>query len=130
MRGHPDEPTLVRWLESEKPARVGRHLRECDQCLDRLDELSGLDGGLRSGLDSMSAPPTDLGDRTTGGVHERLAAEEAAAAFVELFALPWRTMSVLVDPAAPARREASALAVDVDVPASDDSDDDGERTDG
>ncbi|MFP3905996.1 MAG: hypothetical protein ACLFRV_05720 [Acidimicrobiales bacterium] len=128
MRGHPDEQTLLRWLESEKPARVGRHLRECDQCLDRLDELSGLDGGVRSGLDSVSAPPADLGDRTSGGVHERLAAEEAAAAFVELFALPWRTMSVLVDPAAPPRRAATTAAVDGDGPASDDAHDDGERT--
>ena len=131
MSDHPSDDVLGRWLETAKPSRVGRHLEECEQCLDRLDELSDLGGGLRSDLDSVSAPPIDLRERTTGGVHERLAAEEAAAAFAELFALPWRTMSVLVDPSSPIGETGGtaevAATVDSTTTTSDDSHEDGEN---
>lgn len=130
MSDHPSDEVLGLWLETAKPSRVGRHLEECDRCLDRLDELSDLGGGLRSELDSVSAPPIDLRERTTGGVRERLAAEEAAAAFAELFALPWRTMSVLVDPSSPIGETVAAegaAMVDSATTTSDDSHEDGEN---
>lgn len=124
MSRHPNDDVLARWLESGKPARVARHIESCDPCLERLDALSVLADGVRSGLDDASAPPVDLHARTAGGVHGRLAAEEAAAAFVELFALPWRTAAAILDPGT------FGPVVDSAAQASNDSDDDGEQTDG
>lgn len=137
MNAHPDDQALLQWLETNRPTKVGRHVEACDECLDRVDALSGLDGEVRAGLDSASAPPPDLGARTSGAVHGRLAAEEAVASALDLFAIPWQTLSVLIDPDAPPRADARA-----DRPGSgpqaptafehDDEPDDehGERTDG
>jgi hypothetical protein len=122
MSDHPDDSTLVSWLETGKPGRVGRHLDDgCEACLDRLDALSDL-GEMRTELASASAPPDDLQRRTTGGLQGRLAVEEAVATLFELFTIPWRTASVLLG-----GRERPV----VDSPAvtGHDSDDDGEHTD-
>ena len=97
MTRHPSDEALVRWLESGKPRRVGRHVEECGACLERVEEVSDLDGGLVTHLESASAPPPDLHVRTTGGVQGRLAAEEALAAALELFAIPWQVASTLLD---------------------------------
>jgi hypothetical protein len=129
MTRHPNESTLVTWLETDKPSRVGRHVEHCDECLARVDELSGLDPATLSGLSAASAPPTDLQERATGATQGRLATEEAAAAFVELFALPWRTLAVMVDPGH-SREPGRQTGVDPAVTSNDDSDDDGERTHG
>jgi hypothetical protein len=122
MSDHPDDRALRAWLETGKPARVARHLDDgCETCLDRLDSLSDL-GDIRDELETVSAPPDGFQPRTTGNVQSRLAAEEAAIAFLELFTLPWRTASVLFDGAT--RRE-----VDAPLPNGHDSDDDGEHAD-
>jgi hypothetical protein len=122
MSDHPDDHALVSWLESGKPARVGRHLEDgCDSCLDRLDTLSDL-GDVRGGLAEVSAPPDDLHRRTTGGLQGRLAAEEALVAFVDLFTIPWRTASVLLG-------DRDRPVIDADPVTGHDSDDDGELTD-
>jgi hypothetical protein len=97
MSGHPPDARLLSWLEHGRPNRIGRHVEACDQCMARVEALSDLDGRLVSGLESVSAPPDDLLTRTTGSVQGRLAAEEAVAAFIDLFALPWQTATVLVD---------------------------------
>lgn len=97
MTRHPREDVLVAWLESGRPHRVGRHVEACEACLERVEAASGLDGGLLIGLESASAPPPDLHARTTGGVQDRLAAEEALAAVLDLFAVPWRTAAALLD---------------------------------
>lgn len=96
---HPRDDLLLRWLESGRPRRVGRHVEECDVCMARLEAVSDLDGGLLSDLESASAPPSDLHTRTTGEVADRLAAEEALASVLELFAVPWRTATSILDPA-------------------------------
>ena len=101
MTAHPGPEVLLGWLESGKPARVTRHVNGCPSCLEQLDGLSDLDGGLRLGLDAASAPPQDLAHRTSHGVRDRLAAEEALSVVAELFALPWNTLSAMAhrDPA-------------------------------
>ena len=129
MTRHPDEPTLLAWLETDKPGRVGRHVEGCDECLTRVDELSGLDSTTVSGLSAASAPPTGMQARATGAAQGRLAAEEAAATFVELFAIPWRTLTVMVDPGS-SRDPDRRTGVDPAPTASDDSNDDGERIHG
>jgi hypothetical protein len=97
MTRHPSDDALVQWLESGKPRRVGRHVEACDGCLARVEVVSDLDGGLVTTLESASAPPPDLHRRTAGGVQGRLAAEEALAAMLELFTIPWRAASALLD---------------------------------
>lgn len=96
---HPPDEVLVRWLETGRPRRVGRHVEDCDECMERLDVVSDLDGGLITGLQSASAPPADLHARTTGGVSDRLAAEEALSSVLDLFTVPWRTAASILDPA-------------------------------
>jgi hypothetical protein len=123
-RGHPTDEVLLGWLDSAKPGRVGRHLDECEQCLDRLDQLSAFDTGFRHQLDSASAPPVDLVRRTTGGAHGRIAAEEALSTLVDLLGLPWQTAVVMFD-----TTPASAVVVDATAETSDDSDDE-EHADG
>lgn len=100
MTRHPDDDQLARWLDTGRPARVARHLEECEECLERVEERTALVGPLVETLDTASAPPSDLPERTTGGVRARLATEEAAGAFVDLFAIPWQFASVMVDPTA------------------------------
>lgn len=96
---HPRDDALVRWLETGRPRRVGRHVEGCDLCMERLEAVSDLDGGLITGLESASAPPADLHARTTGGVSDRLAAEEALASVIDLFTVPWRTAASILDTA-------------------------------
>lgn len=96
---HPPDEVLVRWLETGRPRRVGRHIEECDVCMERLEDVSDLDGGVLTGLESASAPPADLHARTAGGVSDRLAAEEALSTVLDLFTVPWRTASSILDPA-------------------------------
>lgn len=105
MSRHPTDPRLMRWLESGRPRRVGRHVEACDTCLERVEVVSDLDGGLRSELESASAPPEDLHRRTTGGVQGRLAAEDSLVAWLELFSVPWQTAATLmeIDPLTPQR---------------------------
>lgn len=137
MTRHPAEDRLIRWLESGKPRRVGRHIEACDVCLERVEAVSDLGGGLRSELESASAPPDDLQLRTTGGVQGRLASEEAVVAWLELFSVPWQTAATLleIDPITP-RREPSPLQqndqhhVPDDHPFDDDATDDEEHADG
>ncbi len=105
MTRHPSDDKLVQWLESGRPRRVGRHVEECDVCMERLEAVSDLDGGLITELESASAPPADLHARTTGGVSDRLAAEEALASVLDLFTVPWRTATTILD-TAPIRRDA------------------------
>jgi hypothetical protein len=123
-RGHPTDQVLLGWLDSAKPGRVGRHVDDCEQCLDRLDQLSAFDTGLLDELDSASAPPVDLARRTTGGAHGRIAAEEAMSTLVELFGLPWQTAVVMLD-----TTPTSTVVVDASTETSDDSDDE-EHADG
>lgn len=122
---HPSDETLTAWLESGRPSRVSRHLDGCEACLERLDALTDLDEPLLGGLESASAPPGDLVDRTSLRVQDRLVAEEAVALTVELFALPWQVLATLAD-----RTPISSRMVDADEPADHTDDDDGERHDG
>ena len=97
MTRHPSDEKLVAWLETGRPRRTGRHLEDCETCMERVEGLTDLDGGLLSGLASASSPPPDLHTRTKGRVHDRLAAEEALASLLELFAVPWTTATALFD---------------------------------
>lgn len=122
---HPTDEALVAWLETGRPGRVARHLDECPECLDRVDALSELDGGVRTELDSVTAPPTDLTPRTAHRVQGRLAAQDALAVVAELLTLPWRTLDALVDDTRLARG-----VVPSGPTGDDDAHDDGERRDG
>lgn len=108
MTRHPDDAQLARWLDTGKPAKVARHLEGCEECLERVEERTALVGPLVETLDTVSAPPPDMPERTTGGVRSRLAAEEAAGAFVDLFAIPWQFVSVMADPTARATTDQNA----------------------
>jgi hypothetical protein len=130
MSGHPTDDQLVRWLGSGKPNRVGRHLEACEPCLDRLDALSDLDGGLRERLGTASDPPPGFQARAAEAAKDRLAAEEAAGAFVELFALPWRTAAALLGRNRSRGDEGTGAVIDSGATAGHDSDDDGEHRDG
>ena len=116
MSAHPHDDDLVKWLETERPSRVGRHVESCEACMERVDTLSDL-GGLVSGLARVSAPPGDLHARTTGGVHGRLAAEESVGAFLDLFSIGWQTAAVMLDATPP-----TPTAVDGPPPSDQDSD--------
>ncbi|MBK5224160.1 MAG: hypothetical protein JJE52_15055 [Acidimicrobiia bacterium] len=121
---HPDDSALSGWLETGRPARVGRHVETCERCVDRLDRLSDLGGSVRAGLDSVTSPPVDLEGRTTGRVHRRLVAQESMSLLIEMFTLPWRTLDAVID-GSRHRRVAPSGGAD-----SHDANDDGERLDG
>lgn len=97
MSRHPGDEKLAAWLESGRPRRVGRHVEECDVCLERLESASDLDGGLLTELATAASPPADHQVRTTSRVQERLAAEEAFAAMLDLFSVPWKTAVALLE---------------------------------
>ena len=97
MSRHPGDDKLAAWLESGRPRRVGRHVEDCDVCLERLESASDLDGGLLTELATAASPPADHHVRTTSRVQDRLAAEEAFAAMLDLFSVPWSTAVALLD---------------------------------
>lgn len=122
VRAHPSDEDLIAWLETGRPASVGRHVDECPACLDRLDEITHLSSEVRSGLGAVVAPPEGLASRTANQVRNRVAGQEAASLVVELFGLPWATMAILADAGT-----AAAGVAPPSPPDRDDADDDRER---
>ncbi len=130
MTRHPSDDQITQWLDTGKPARVARHLEDCEDCMARVEVRSELTDPVIESLESVSAPPTDLPARTTDGVRMRLARADAAGTFVELFALPWQFATVMIEPVEPARPVLPGPMVDRGPETGQDSHDDGERDDG
>lgn len=95
MRRHPSAERLQAWLEHGEPARVGRHVAECDHCLGALEELSDLDDGLVADLTEALAPPSDFEDRAAEQLERRLRNEDALLVFLDLFAVGWDTVRTI-----------------------------------
>lgn len=86
---HPSTERLQEWLERGEPARVGRHVAECDRCLGALEQLSDLDDALVADLAEALAPPSGLEDRAASQLERRLRNEDALLVFIDLFAVGW-----------------------------------------
>ena len=99
-RGRVDDDTLLQWLDHQ-PARLDKYLLAHPDALDRLDELTALSDDDGDRLGRSVAPAEDLSERMVEGLRTDPAAAQAASIVFELFALPWRTASFLVDPGSP-----------------------------
>jgi hypothetical protein len=100
---HPSRRRLQQWLVGESPRRVDRHVEGCEHCEALLEELSALDVSTVADLHDAVTPPSDLANRTTDGVGERLRDEAALATFLDLFTVGWATARAIVDPEAQLR---------------------------
>lgn len=98
MTRHPSRRALVKWLDSGGPGRVDRHISECGHCQEQLDKISALDESTREVLVAATEPPSDLTDRVSDGVDERLRDEAAMGAFADLFAIGWDLVRCVIDP--------------------------------
>lgn len=95
---HPSQRRLQRWLQTGDSRLVENHIDLCERCQSVLDALSALDERVVAGLESATSPPLDLGERTTGGVEERLRNEATAGTFLDLFGIGWKTVQAALDP--------------------------------
>jgi hypothetical protein len=96
-RRHPRHGALAEWLSSGAPARVGRHVDGCDQCMGALEGLSRLDEALVVDIGHVMAAPSGIEGRTASGVERRLRDEDALLAFFDLFSTGWSTTKVILD---------------------------------
>lgn len=94
---HPSSSELQAWLEAGTPARVGKHVDQCEKCLAALEQLSDLDDGLVADLTEALAAPVDIEDRAARQVADRLRNEAAFTAFIDLFAIGWSTTRTILD---------------------------------
>jgi hypothetical protein len=99
-RGRVDDDTLLQWLDHQ-PDRLEKYLSAHPDALDRLDELTTLSDEDGDRLGRAVAPPADLSARMVEGLRTDPSAAQTASIVFELFALPWRTASFLVDPGSP-----------------------------
>jgi hypothetical protein len=88
---HPSTARLHSWLERGGPARVSRHVAECERCMAALEDLSNLDDTIVADIAEVLAPPDDVEDRTASQLERRLRTEDALLVFVDLFAVGWDT---------------------------------------
>ena len=95
---HPSRQRLQRWLETGEPRRVDRHVDECETCQNVLETLSELDEGLVADLQAATTPPSDITERTHGGVDDRLRDEAVVGAFLDLFTIGWDVARFVLDP--------------------------------
>jgi hypothetical protein len=95
---HPNRRRLQRWLDTGETRRVANHIEHCTRCQETLEDASALDEELVAGLQAATSPPTDLRERTHGGVDARLRDEAVLGAFFDLFAIGWDVARSLVDP--------------------------------
>ncbi|MFA5565244.1 MAG: hypothetical protein WC184_04600 [Acidimicrobiia bacterium] len=94
---HPNDEALSLWLETERPGRVGQHLLRCEVCLDRLDHLSKLDVAATNALSQARSQPETAIIADQGQLRNRIANQEALSGFLELFALPWSMLDVILN---------------------------------
>ena len=97
MSRHPSNQQLQSWLESGTPARLGKHVDDCDRCMALLEELSDLGDTLVAELSDALAAPTDVEDRTARQVESRLRNEAAFTAFLDLFTVGWFATKTILD---------------------------------
>jgi hypothetical protein len=97
LRRHPGQHVLNAWLTTGAPARVGRHVDDCEQCLATLERLTSLDDALVAGLGEVVAPPSGIEGRTATAVERRLRDEDALLTFFDLFTSGWATTKVVLD---------------------------------
>lgn len=95
---HPSPRRLQTWLDTGGPRRVDHHVGNCEDCQQKLDDLSALDDTTVSDLVAVTAPPGDLTDRVAEGVDTRLRDEAAATVFADLFFIGWDFVRCIVDP--------------------------------
>ncbi len=95
---HPSRRRLQRWLDTGDSRRVSKHIDQCEQCQEVLEDLSALDVELVADLQAATTPPEDIRERTHGGVDARLRNEAAIVAFADLFAIGWDFARYVVDP--------------------------------
>jgi len=107
---HPDQDALRRWLATGGPAKVDRHVGECDECQEALERLSALDETTRTDLASATTPPEGLRSRTQHGVDDRLRDEAAFGAFLDLFTIGWSFTRAVLDSATHGEPPHSAAA--------------------
>ena len=97
MSRHPSNDDLQQWLESGEPARVGKHVDNCEQCMETLERLSGLDEELVADLTVAFEVPVDVERRAVRQVDKRLRNEAAFISFIELFTVGWSATKTILD---------------------------------
>ncbi len=94
---HPGADDLRRWLETEKPERVGEHVIGCDECMTYLETITDLENDLVTTLNRAWSPPMGIEQRTATGVEQRIRREETMLGFLDLFAIGGDVFRTLID---------------------------------
>ncbi len=96
-RTHPGHDDLRRWLETEKPERVGDHVSGCGECMAYLETVTDLESDLVSSLNQAWSAPMGIEQRTATGVEHRIRREETMLGFLDLFAIGGDVFRTLID---------------------------------
>lgn len=97
MKKHPSQAELKHWLATGEPAKVTRHLEQCDTCSQALDSATDLDDTIVADLTEAFAAPVDVEHRTARQVDRRLRNEAALISFLDLFNIGWSTAKTVLD---------------------------------
>jgi hypothetical protein len=96
-RGRVNDDTLLNWLDNQ-PDRLEKYLASHPDAADRLDRMTTLSPEVGQQLSVAVAPTADFSARMAEGLRTDPSAGQAASIVFDLFALPWRTASFLLDP--------------------------------
>lgn len=99
LETHPADVKLLRWLEVERPGRVGKHLLRCEVCLSRLERLSQLGPVATASVSAARSVPEEVSPLVAAELRDRIVDQEALSSFFDLFTLPWRTAEIVLRPA-------------------------------
>jgi hypothetical protein len=97
-RGRVNDDTLLHWLDNQ-PDRLEKYLASHPDAADRLDQMTTLSAEVGEQLTKAVAPTADFPARMAESLRVDPSAGQAASIVFDLFALPWRTASFLIDPA-------------------------------
>lgn len=95
MTGHPSDRKLRAWLDGDAP-ELGEHIRECEVCLEQLEDLTALDPDVMSLLRRTVRPDPGFWDRLEAARRRRERTVESWSALVDLNSLGWRTWMTLL----------------------------------
>ncbi len=82
---HPRPELLHRWLETSQPDRVGRHIDDCDQCMEHIELLSQVDVSAMAQLSSALAAPPVAKERASRMLAQQRRDREATSVLLDLF---------------------------------------------
>lgn len=99
---HPNKRQLSLWLDGQAP-NYDSHVDECEHCSAQLEDIAGIDldtedSNIGPALLVLLEPPSDLEDRVSRRIAERLQMTNDMELFSSMFAIPVEAARVFLEP--------------------------------